>query len=323
MDGLLLPAAVALVVFILVLVFLPKSQANKSEDRTQRALKKMALQSEAGMTERQYENISIVKDDASESVLKFLSAIPGGKGYAALILKSGLQQNVTAVLLFVLGIFCIAFYFFSGKFGTLFGLLIALFLAWFLPRAFLKRKIAKRNEQFVNMFPDAIDMIVRSVKSGHPLNTALRLIAENADPPIKNEFQIVVDEIAYGRSLTDALERLAKRIDEQDINFFVVVLTVQQETGGNLAEILSNLSNIIRKRKQLRLKIKAMTSEGRATFWILGLLPFFVFGAIEFTSPEYMDPLFETTMGQVILFTCISLIGLAGWIINKMVKIEI
>ena len=104
------------------------------------------------------------------------------------------------------------------------------------------------------MFPDVLDMIVRSVKSGFPLNTAIKLIAENMEPPVSTEFQQVSDEVALGRPLNHSLARLAERIPEQDIKFFVVVLNVQQETGGNLAEVIGNLSGIIRKRKHLRMK---------------------------------------------------------------------
>ena len=166
-------------------------------------------------------------------------------------------------------------------------------------------------------------MIVRSVRSGHPLNSAMRMIAENMDNPVKEEFKQVVDEVSYGRSLPEALNRLAQRIDEPDLNFFVVVLSVQQETGGSLAEVLSNLSSIIRKRRQLRLKIRALTSEGRATSYVLGGLPVVEFIALYFVTPAYLDPLFDTIQGNVILGVAAGLILIAMWIVRAMVNIDI
>ena len=143
------------------------------------------------------------------------------------------------------------------------------------------------------------------------------------EAPVNGEFQQVVSEIAAGRSVNETLNRLAARINEPDINFFVVVLSVQQETGGNLAEVISNLSGIIRKRKQLRLKIKAMTSEGRATAWILGALPVVVFFILYFMRREYIRPLWEETMGQMILGTAIGLVFLCMWVVNQMIDIDI
>jgi tight adherence protein B len=196
-------------------------------------------------------------------------------------------------------------------------------LSWFITKKYFRREIRKRNLKFLDMFPEAIDMIVRSVKSGHPLNTALRMIADNLEAPIGPEFRQVVNEISYGRPLVEALRRLGKRIDEQDIHFFVVVLSVQQETGGNLAEILGNLSNVIRGRKRLNQKIRAMTAEGRATAWVLGSLPVVQIGAIQMTSPDYLTPLFTTLQGNIVLVVAISLIVLAMWIVNQMIQIDV
>jgi len=268
------------------------------------------------------ENLSILKSDSSAAT-NFILSLPKGRQMYELILKAGMGHRLVAILIGVpLAFFAIAIYTLP-VFGVVMAPLFALAVAFLVPRFWLKRRIKKRNEKFINMFPDAVDMIVRSVKSGHPLNTALKMIAENMDPPISTEFKTLVEEISFGRSTTEALLRLSKRIDEPDLQFFVVILSVQQETGGNLAEVLSNLSGIIRKRKQLRLRIKALTSEGRATAYILGSLPLFVFGAIQFTSPTYLLPLFETQPGNIILATSVGLVALAGFIVHSMLQIDI
>jgi tight adherence protein B len=267
-------------------------------------------------------NTSILKSEADAGG-RILLSLPNGKAIFSLVQKAGMEHSVNGFLIGCVVLFFVLLIMSSKFFPALTALLVTCVLSVVLPRFFLKRKIKKRSEAFINQFPDAVDMIVRSVKSGHPLNTALRMIAENMDPPVRTEFKQLVDEIAFGRSTVEALVRMSDRIDEPDLHFFVVILSVQQETGGNLAEVLSNLSGIIRKRKQLRLKIKALTSEGRATAYILGALPFVVFGAIHLTSPEYLVPLFTDPAGRVILGSAIGLVALAAFIVYNMIQIDI
>lgn len=294
-----------------------------SAEHKQRVLGRI-YEDQAAYTQQQaQDNVNILKMDTT-SAGKFLLSVPYiGEPAFELIQKAGFEDKVVQVLLAGLAIFLLAFFFLARSFNPVIALLLAVALALLLPRFYLHRKINKRNEAFINQFPDAVDMIVRSVKSGHPLNTALKMIAENMEPPIKTEFRQLVDEIAFGRSTVEALVRMSKRVDEPDLQFFVVILSVQQETGGNLAEVLSNLSGIIRKRKQLRLRIKAMTSEGRATAMILGCLPLVVFGAIHVTSPEYLKPLFETDTGHTLVMTSVGLVALAAFIVRNMLQIDI
>jgi tight adherence protein B len=166
-------------------------------------------------------------------------------------------------------------------------------------------------------------MIVRSVRSGFPLSVALQMLAEQAEEPIRSEFRQVTDEVALGRNLNQALARLSTRLNEPDVRFFVVVLSVQQETGGNLAEIVGNLSMIIRKRKQLRHKIRAMTSEGKATGIILGGLPVLVFIALYFVQPGYLDPFFNDPSGRMMFAGVLGLLGLCFFVIKQMINVDI
>lgn len=323
MDQLIWAALIAIGVFIAVIFIarqLGSDQASAKHNK--RIISQLYEEQEDRARQDALDSSSILKSDAM-GIGKLLLALPKGPQMYDLILKAGMADKINGFVFF-----CIALFFFLiivlGKvFGLIYGFIFALVLAFLLPRMYLRRRINKRNEAFINQFPDAVDMIVRSVKSGHPLNTALRMIADNMDPPVKTEFKQLVDEIAFGRSTVEALVRMSQRIDEPDLQFFVVILSVQQETGGNLAEVLSNLSGIIRKRKQLRLKIKAMTSEGRATAYVLGGLPVVVFGAIHLTSPEYLIPLFETDSGNMILGGALALIGLAAFIVYNMLQIDI
>ncbi len=317
LEMLLFPAAVAVLVFVALLLLVPKRISSEEDRRKKAMLDQMSLDADRRLAERQ--DINLLKD---RNVLSgSMAKIPGVQSTYDLLLKAGMIEKSTGYMLCMGLLFVVAFVVLK-RFGLL-GMIGAGAIAFFLPRIYLNSRIKKRNEQFLNLFPDAIDMIVRSVKSGHPLNTAMRLIADNMDSPVKDEFKLAVDEVSYGRTLTDALLRMSRRIDEPDLNFFVVVLSVQQETGGSLAEVLSNLSGIIRKRRQLRLKIRALTSEGRATSYVLGSLPVIEYLAIHFITPSYLDPLWDTFLGNIFLGSAIILIIAAVWVVRIMVDIDV
>lgn len=324
METLLLAIAVVVGVYVVVVMLLPRLMGSGGTRYTQKALDRLYKESSEHATQRMGDSASILKDDDVDSPLaRAFLGMPGARSTYDLFLKSGLMPRLPQVMFITILIFlALCFVVLRMQLGLL-GILIAFVVTFIGLRWNLRQRIEKRNDVFINMFPDALDMIVRSVRSGFPLNTALRMIAENMDPPVSTEFRQVVDEIAYGRSMSDALNRLAQRIDVSDIQFFVVVLTVQQEAGGNLAEIMSNLANIIRKRKQLRLKIKALTSEGRATGWVLGSLPVFVFLVLLWLAPHHLTPLFETDPGHIVLGLAIGMVLLAAWIVSQMIKIDI
>lgn len=323
----LIALAVAAGLLLILLNVLPRLlSATSSQTRTRDIIDRIA----AGGSEKTAVN-QFPEDEAevvagykaeARGFAKFLFSLPKAEDFYVLMLKAGHGKQVKSVLLGMAGLFVFFTVVLVKPLG-LFGIVVALFLSWYIPRTYFRRIIRKRNLAFLNMFPEAIDMIVRSVKSGHPINTAMRMIGDNMDPPVGPEFRQVINEVSYGRPLNEALRRLSKRVDEPDVHFFVVVLAVQQETGGNLAEVLSNLSSVIRGRKQLNQKILAMTSEGRATAWVLGLLPVVQFFAIYFTSPDYMTPLFDTLVGNMILGGAVFLIGLAVWIVSQMIDIDI
>lgn len=330
MDLLFHPVVIFVAVFVAAFFLFPFILPEKSEKHKRKVLERVSEEQELLTPEQAADaDSSILREyrfSSSDTLEKLIRSIPGTERTHQLLLQSG--SNIGLPTFLMLQLILMAFIFMiimmtKLKAIPLLALLIAVGIGLWLPRKYLIRKVNKRNELFIDMFPDAVDMIVRSVRSGHPLNAALRMIAENMDPPISTEFKQLVDEIAYGRTLPEALHRMSQRIGEADLQFFVVVLSVQQETGGNLAEVLSNLSNIIRKRKQLRLKIKALTSEGRMTSWILGGLPVVVFLILWIMSPEYLDPLFTTLPGNFILALAGGMIALCFWIVNKMIDIDI
>lgn len=170
------------------------------------------------------------------------------------------------------------------------------------PALSLSSRAAKRKKVFARQLPDALDMIVRSLRAGHPVTASLRMVAEEMSDPIGTEMGLVVDEMTYGLDLTEALDKLRRRIRYPDLDFMVVAIRIQHQSGGNLAEILYGLSQVIRRREQMFRKIRAVSAEGRLSAWFISLLPFIVGGAILALNPVYFmqvknDPLLPWGMG--------------------------
>ncbi|RYZ11127.1 MAG: type II secretion system F family protein [Alphaproteobacteria bacterium] len=192
--------------------------------------------------------------------------------------------------------------------------------AFGLPRWFLGMKISGRQKKFISQFADAIDVIVRGVKSGLPLQECLKMIAKESPQPLAGEFQVVVDAIAMGVDVPQALDRMYQRTPIQEVNFFNIVLNIQQKAGGNLSEALGNLSNVLRSRKLLREKIKALSSEAKASAMIIGALPIIVMLLVYFTTPAYIMTLFTTDLGHLILLIAGVLMGMGIYIMRSMIN---
>jgi tight adherence protein B len=189
-----------------------------------------------------------------------------------------------------------------------------------LPRWVLGMAISNRQKKFISQFADAIDVIVRGVKSGLPLQECLRMIARESSQPLAGEFQAVVDATAMGVPLDQALQKMYLRTPTQEVNFFNIVLNIQQKAGGNLSEALGNLSNVLRSRKLLREKIKALSSEAKASAMIIGSLPIIVMGLVYMTTPAYIMSLFATDLGHLLLLIAAALMGTGIYIMRSMIN---
>lgn len=186
-------------------------------------------------------------------------------------------------------------------------LLVGLFsicVAILLPNMILKRIAMSRRKRMERQFPVALDIFVRALRSGHPIASAIDLLTQELEDPIGSEFGVVSDEVAYGADLIDSLTDMAERWDLEDMRMFVVSISVQRQTGGNLAEILENISDVIRSRAQLFMKVRALSSEGRMTGWMLTVLPIFAFVLTFIGTPQFYlnvvdDPIF--IVGSIVL----------------------
>lgn len=181
----------------------------------------------------------------------------------------------------------------------------------------------RRINKFTAILPDAIDLLVRGLRSGLPISECIASVGREVADPVGIEFRRVAEGVRIGKTLEDSLWETSNRLDTEEFKFFVISLSVQKETGGNLAETLGNLSEILRKRKQMKLKIKAMSSEARASAYILGSLPFIMFGIIAVLNTEYALVLFTEPRGRVAAGVGIGMM-VFGWVVMfKMVRFEI
>lgn len=192
-----------------------------------------------------------------------------------------------------------------------------------LPHLVLSQFIKRRLNAFNAKFPDAIELLVRGLRSGLPVTETLAVVAHEIPGPVGEEFRAIVDRIKVGRTMEEALQETADRLGTAEFQFFCITLAIQRETGGNLAETLSNLADVLRKRGQMKLKIRAMSSESKASAYIVGALPFIVFAMVTWVNPKYIggfftdDRLIVAGLGGLIWMT------IGGFIMAKMVSFEI
>ena len=191
-----------------------------------------------------------------------------------------------------------------------------------LPRWVLSFLKNRREKAFTKEFANAIDIIVRSVKSGLPTNEALRIVAREVPDPVGNEFNLLVESLKVGVTLENALKKMMNNMPTAEVNFFAIVMTIQQKSGGNLSEALSNLSHVLRDRKRLRDKIKAMSSEAKASAMIIGSLPPGVMMLVYMTTPAYMAKLFTTQMGNLMLAGGAMWMGIGILVMRKMINFK-
>lgn len=192
-----------------------------------------------------------------------------------------------------------------------------------LPHLVVGYFIKKRTNDFNTKFPDGIELLVRGLRSGLPVTETLAVVATEVPGPVGEEFKGVVERIKIGRTMEESLQETADRLGIPEFNFFCITLAIQRETGGNLAETLSNLADVLRKRAQMKLKIKAMSSESKASAYIVGSLPFVVFSMVWWINPDYIGGFFTDDRLIVAGLGGLVWMSIGGFIMAKMVNFEI
>jgi tight adherence protein B len=237
--------------------------------------------------------------------------------------QSGTAMTISAVVLTTL------------MFGVLASISAYMFthLAWAAMAAFfaglaiqpliLKHKRTARIYKFEEHFPEALDLLSRAVRAGHAFSAGMKMVADELEDPVGPEFRKAFDEQNYGLPLKESLNALAERIPLLDVKFFATAVLIQRETGGNLAEILDNLANVVRERFKIRRQVRVHTAHGRFTGYVLMALPAFLAVALMFINPEHMNLLFEEKIGQMMILACIVMQGIGFIWIKQIVKIEV
>jgi len=199
------------------------------------------------------------------------------------------------------------------------GLLAGLGLPHFIVGKLIQRRVTK----FTTRFPDAIELMVRGLRSGLPISETVGIVSNEIQEPVRTEFRAVADKMKIGRTMEAALQETSDRLGTAEFQFFVIALAIQRETGGNLAETLSNLADVLRKRQAMKLKIRAMSSESKASAYIIGALPFIVFGLIWFINGGYMQNFFIDERLMIAGGGGIVWMGIGAFIMSRMISFEI
>lgn len=191
------------------------------------------------------------------------------------------------------------------------------------PRWFINFMVKRRTKAFLSEFPNALDIMVRSIKSGLPLNDAIRLIANDGREPVKTEFKRIIEAQQVGLSVPESCARMINTIPLPEVNFFAIVIAIQAQAGGNLSEALGNLSKVLRERKKMRAKVQALSMEAKASACIIGALPFIVMLLVYLTSPDYMMILFTDPRGHLIMACSGVWMSIGIWVMRNMISFDI
>jgi tight adherence protein B len=206
---------------------------------------------------------------------------------------------------------------------ALLALLVGVVIGAGLPHLVVGFLISRRVGKFTAKFPDAIELLVRGLRSGLPITETMGVVGAEVEGPVGEEFRSISDKMKIGRTLDQALQETADRLATPEFQFFCITIAIQRETGGNLAETLANLAEVLRKRSQMKLKIKAMSSESKASAYIIGALPFIVFGMIWSINDTYMQGFFADQRLMIAGGGGIIWMGIGAFIMAKMINFEI
>jgi tight adherence protein B len=228
------------------------------------------------------------------------------------------------------------FWMISFGIGVFFAIIpLALRIVWYVPvlafvvgcfgfpRWFLGFLRKRRQNVFLNDFADAIDVMVRGLKAGLPVSDAMKVIANESGPPVGPEFIEVVEGQRVGITIDQGIERMYERMPLSEVNFLGIVMAIQSKTGGNLSEALSNLSKVLRDRKKMKAKIRAVSQEAKSSAAIIGALPFVIMGGLTVLNPDYLTPLFNTSTGNIMLLGCGVWMMTGVLVMRKMINFQI
>jgi tight adherence protein B len=321
------PALIALIVFLFVAVaaFAIGSFIDQRNARARLIKERLASAQKAPEREPD-EELALLRDEQLSKIPAFDTLLRRSARVSAIqesLLQAGMKFRAGNFLL--LCIFC----------GAVAGLAAVLWtsnpaMAWaaliigaFLPYSVVSYRRQKRFEKIEELFPEAIDTLARAVRAGHAFTTALEMISNEVAEPLAGEFRQLYEEQKFGMPVRDALMNLTERVPLVDVKFFVTAVMLQRETGGNLAEILDNLSYVIRERFKIQRQVKVHTAQGRLTMALLMAMPPAVVTILLVFSPEFVKPLFSDPIGHTLLVASIALQTVGYFVIRRIIKIQV
>ena len=325
-DMLMMLGGGFITLMILAFALVPSSDTKVLEKRIKRV---------SGMNEKpEKKSIELpkveLKRSTKDSGIPFFdkvikTALPNPEKLRNRLARTGMRMTISEYLLLtglMVGIFFMLFHLLFGQ-KLMPSVLLSTMLGIWILHVFIGMKGKKRCKNFIKFFPESIDAMVRGIRSGLPISEAINVVGDEMPDPIGFEFRSIRDAVRMGRSLEDAMWDVAKRIDVPEYRYLIIALYIQKETGGNLAETLANVSEVLRKRRQIKLKIKAMSSEAKASAMILGALPFLVATVLGVVASEYVMLLFNDPRGNILLGIAFGMLGFGIWIMSQMINFEI
>lgn len=255
---------------------------------------------------------------------RILLTLPRAHRLDRFILQAGLDWTVSGLLLACAALGVFAFFALASLAHQSAALALAGgALGAALPLLYLQYQRGRRLSRMERQLPEALDLVTRALRAGHSFASGVQMIGDEMADPIATEFRMVADEVNFGVSLQQALTNLSERVPLTDLRYFVVAVLIQRDSGGNLTEVLGNLSRLIRDRLKLLARVRVLSSEGRLSAWILGIMPFALAGLINMFNPEFMSPLWEDPMGLVVVKYMLGLMVVGALILRKIVKIRV
>lgn len=323
MLPLILLGAGALLAIVLLLVAFSGPSADKASARRLQALRERHSESSEVRAQAKFRNI--LSNPAGGKVdTAIQKLIPNPAMLDQRLGRTGRDWTLSQYVMVSAGLALFVLLLFLLQGASFFLALFAgLFAGIGLPHYVVGSLISRRAKRFNQNFPDAIELMVRGLRSGLPISETMGVVAGELDGPVGTEFRAVSDKMRIGRTMDAALQDTADRLGTPEFQFFVIALSIQRETGGNLAETLANLADVLRKRAAMRLKIKAMSSEAKASALILGALPFLVFALIYFMNPTYAGGFFVEPRLMIAGTGALVWIGIGAFIMSRMVSFEI
>jgi tight adherence protein B len=309
-------------VFLLVFAALGSDKEEQLDRRLGRVSGKIAVRKLS--TEERVQAVRRTTDSGIPVLDQLIKMLPNPDKLRRRLARTG--HNITIGDYFLVNVLAIGIFYVIFRFvgwAKILDIFLAVIVGLSLPHMMIGRMGNKRIKKFLATFPEAIDTMCRGLRSGLPVTESIAAVGREMPDPVGLEFNRIADGVRMGKSLEAAMWEVAPRIDVAEYRFLIIAMAIQKETGGNLAETLGNLSDLIRRRRQLRLKIKAMSAEARASAMIIGSLPFIMFTLLMFVNRSYMMTMFESLGGELMLGGAMTWMAIGWGVMTKMISFEI